>query len=353
MKTHYFYPPALVCSFLFFLVVHLTFINRVYRNSNEEITIKINRGDNLRSVALKLQQGQVIFNEYIFIIAGRLLGYQEQIIPGEYKFSNGLTNLNVLKEITDAGVNHTYVITIPEGLNVRQIGRLLARQHGLDSAKFVRETYNDSLVNLLNIQAENMEGFLYPDTYIFTFTGASNRESEIVKKMASEFRNKITPEMYDEMKRRKLTLKEIITMASIVEGETRFEAEKSRIAGVYYNRLNKGMRLEADPTVQFALPDGPKRVLLYSDLKIQSPYNTYLKKGLPPGPINNPPLSSIMAALYPEENKFLYFVAKGDGSHRFAETYAEHKKNIELYKKYLKEIQEEKEEKEENEKNNK
>ena len=105
------------------------------------------------------------------------------------------------------------------------------------------------------------------------------------------------------------------------------------------------MKLEADPTVQYALPDGPKRVLLYSDLKYPSPYNTYLNKGLPPGPINNPPVSSILAALEPEENNYLYFVAKGDGSHRYAETYDEHKKNIILYKQYLKQLEEEKQKK--------
>ena len=104
------------------------------------------------------------------------------------------------------------------------------------------------------------------------------------------------------------------------------------------------MRLEADPTVQYVLPGGPKRQLMYSDLKFPSPYNTYLNRGLPPGPINNPPLGSINAALEPEQNKFLYFVAKGDGTHRYAETYDEHKKNIALYKQFLKEQEKRKEE---------
>jgi UPF0755 protein len=155
--------------------------------------------------------------------------------------------------------------------------------------------------------------------------------------MAAEFRKKITPEMYDGMKRKKISLKEAVTMASIIEGETRNDSEKKTIAGVYYNRLRKKMRLEADPTVQYALPDGPKKRLTYSDLKYPSPYNTYLNRGLPPGPINNPGLSSIMVAIFPEDNKYLYFVAKGDGSHRFAETYDQHKKNIAEYRKYLQE----------------
>ena len=320
-------------------------MNKIYRNTGEDTVIKITRGDNLRSVAIKLEQNQVIYSQILFIAAGRLLGYQDQIIPGEYKFTNGLTNLGILKTITDASQSKVYFITIPEGLNVKQIGRLLAKQQDLDSAKFVKETFNDSLINLLGIQADNLEGYLYPGNYQFTFSYADNREREIVNTMAAEFRKKITTETFDSMKKKDLSLKQLITMASIVEGETRFEPEKKIIAGVYYNRIKKGMKLEADPTVQYALPEGWKRILLYSDLKYPSPYNTYLHKGLPPGPINNPPLSSILAALEPDENNYLYFVAKGDGSHRFASTYEEHKKNIILYKQYLKQLEDEKQKK--------
>jgi UPF0755 protein len=130
-----------------------------------------------------------------------------------------------------------------------------------------------------------------------------------------------------------------------VEGETRFDPEKTTIAGVYYNRLKKGMKLEADPTVQYVLPDGPKKRLMFSDLKFESLYNTYLHKGLPPGPINNPGLSSILAALNPEKHNYLYFAAKGDGSHRFSATFEEHKKNADLYRQFLDSLETEKENK--------
>jgi UPF0755 protein len=157
--------------------------------------------------------------------------------------------------------------------------------------------------------------------------------------MYNEFRRKVTPAILDEAKKKNISLTELITMASIIEAETRYEPEKKTISGVYYNRLNKKMKLEADPTVQYALPDGPKKRLKFSDLKYNSPYNTYLHKGLPPGPINNPGLSSILAALEPGHHKFLYFAAKGDGSHRFAETFDEHRKNAELYRQYLDELE--------------
>jgi UPF0755 protein len=318
------------------------FFQRFYRESGQDVTVKITRGATLRSVAVELEMEQVIYNKYPFIAAGRLLGYQDEIIPGEYKFTNGLTNMDVLKMITDQSLNRRITITIPEGLNIRQIAHLLSRLADVDSARFVRETFNDSLINLLDINSDNLEGFLFPDTYQFNLSRRGNNEHEIICTMADQFRKKITPEMLDSINQRNLTLKEVITIASIIEGETRFEPEKKIISRVYYNRLKKRMRLEADPTVQYALPDGPKRRLTYKDLKYPSPYNTYLNRGLPPGPINNPSLSSIMAAIYPDNNRYLYFVAKGDGSHKFAETYDQHKKNVDEYRKYLKKLEEDK-----------
>ncbi len=335
IKLAYFF--VLTGIFAAALVINLALFQRIYRTDPSDMTIRIRRGDNLRSVAVELENKQVIFNKIIFILTGRILGYQNEIIPGSYSFENGITTIDVLKKITDVNSVRYYTITIPEGLNIRQIGRLLQRQAGLDSAKFVEEAYNDSLISLLDIDAENLEGFLFPDTYQFSISPAGGNEKEIIRIMFSQFRKKISAEMEEDMENEKLKLIDVITMASIIEGETRYEPEKKTIAGVYYNRLKWRMKLEADPTVQYVIPDGPKPRLMYSDLKFPSPYNTYLNRGLPPGPINNPGLSSITAAIYPEKHKYLYFVAKGDGSHRFAETYGEHKKNIKEYKKFLQE----------------
>lgn len=335
IKTAYFI--ILTGVFSAALILNLALFQRVFRADPSEITIKIKRGDNLRSIAEELERKQVIYNKSVFILTGRILGYQDDIIPGSYNFQNGLTNINVLKIITDLSSARYYTVTIPEGMHIRQIGRLLEKQIGLDSAKFVEETKNDSLIQLLGIKAENLEGFLFPDTYRFSLSPAGGNEKEIIKIMVSEFRKKLTDSLLAGIEKDNMSLMEIVTMASIIEGETRFEPEKKTIAGVYHNRLKKRMKLEADPTVQFILPEGPKQRLKYSDLKFPSPYNTYLNKGLPPGPINNPGLSSIIAAAYPEIHKYLYFVAKGDGSHRFAETYDEHKKNIKEYKKFLQE----------------
>ena len=337
MRIKKFYPLLLLGLFLLSLFVNLAVFQRVYRADDSEVRIKIKRGENLRSVATELESKQVIYNKNVFIITGRILGYQDEIIPGEYTFRNGLTNIEILKAITDPSLNRSYTVTIPEGLTIKQIGRLLQRQLGLDSAQFVNETFNDSLIGILDLDAENMEGFLFPDTYNFNLIAESNPEREIVLTMFGNFLNKYDHEIRDEIERENFDLLRIVTLASIIEGETRYEPEKKTISGVYHNRLRKRMRLEADPTVQYVLPDGPKKRLVYSDLKYPSPYNTYLNRGLPPGPINNPGLSSIIAAMEPESHRYLYFVAKGDGSHRFAETYAEHKRNIQEYRKFLEE----------------
>lgn len=335
------YPAFFIFTFSVFFILYSALLNKTYNNSTVESVVKITKGDNLRTVAEKLQESQVIYNKFIFIAAGRILGKQDNLIPGEYRFSGGQNYLNVLNTITDPTVIRTVTVTIPEGLNIRQMGRLLQKQLGVDSARFVMEAKNDSLIKLLGINASDLEGYLFPDTYQFSFNSL-NREKEIISVMASTFRKRITPDIRQKMDQKGITLNGLITMASIVEGETRYEPEKKTIAGVYYNRIKKGMKLQADPTVQYVLPGGPKNRLLFSDLKIESPYNTYLYKGLPPGPINNPGLGSILAALEPEDNRLLYFVAKGDGSHRFAESYDEHKKNIELYQQFLKEQEEKK-----------
>jgi UPF0755 protein len=338
MKKRFIFYSAIVSAFILFILIYLLALNKMYRNSADEVSIKIVRGESLSSVAGRLQGAGVIYSKFFFSAAGRIFGYQNEIIPGEYKFGNGLTNFDVLKIITDVSLTRSISVTIPEGLNIRQIGRLISRLYGLDSAKFIEQASGDSLIKDLDISADNLEGFLYPDTYNISYDVHGNTERQLIVTMVNQFKRKIIPGVLDEINKKNLTLKDVIIMASIIEGETRYEPEKKIISAVYYNRLKKRMRLEADPTVQYTLPEWKKR-LTYSDLKFVSPYNTYLNKGLPPGPINNPGLSSIMAAINPDENRFLYFVAKGDGSHRFAETYSEHKKNIEQYKKYLQELE--------------
>ena len=183
-----------------------------------------------------------------------------------------------------------------------------------------RASKSKKLLNKWDIKSDSFEGYLFPDTYLLS----EDVDAEgVIDKMVSEYNNNITPSMRKRMIELGLSEREVLTLASIIEGEAIYDSERPRISGVYHNRLKKRMRLQADPTIQYIIEDSPRR-LLNKDLKIKSPYNTYLNYGLPPGPINNPGIESIKAALYPEQIDFLFFVARGDGYHTFTKTEKEH-----------------------------
>ena len=172
------------------------------------------------------------------------------------------------------------------------------------------------------INSTTFEGYLFPNTYQLS----EDVDAEgVINTMVSEYSRNITSSMRKRMSEIGFSETEVLTLASIIEGEAIYNSERPRISGVYHNRLKKRMRLQADPTIQYIIKDSPRR-LLNKDLKIKSPYNTYQNYGLPPGPINNPGIESIKAALYPEQVDFLFFVAKGDGYHTFTKTENEHNK---------------------------
>lgn len=339
MKIKPIYPAILFLTLVLFVVSQLIFLNKYY-NRTDTLKFTISKGENLRSIASNLEKNGIIVSKYLFMITAKVSGDETKMIPGEYTISEPMTLFSVLNMLTNPYINRAYVITIREGLTIKQIARDISKQINIDTALFISETKNDSLKRILGIEAKDLEGFLFPETY--SIDAGEKIEKKIIEVMTEEFQKKLSPDLMKAIQTKKMNLMEVIIMASIVDGETRHYPEMKTIAGVYYNRLRKKMRLEADPTVQYALPGGPKRRLIYEDLKVKSPYNTYLHAGLPPGPINNPGLDAIIAAVYPENHKYLYFVAKGDGSHKFAETYEQHKKNVDEYRKFLRELEEKK-----------
>jgi UPF0755 protein len=192
------------------------------------------------------------------------------------------------------------------------------------------ELVNDeNLARKFGVGEHSLEGYLMPNTYKVYW---QSDEEDIIQAMVQEFWLFFNDTLKKRMEIRKTTLNELLALASIVEAETSVDTERAIIAGVYYNRLQKRMRLEADPTIQYILEDGPRR-LRYSDLHRPSPYNTYRNYGLPPGPINNPGRASIIAALYPKRHKFLYFVANGYGGHTFTSSFEAHKKAAKQFRK--------------------
>ena len=329
---------ALVNLLLIIFIIFSIFYSKYYWQGNNEKIFTIEQGKNLDEIITELKKADIISNAFLFKLAVKLSFKENQIISSSYLLKNGMSNSDLISIITDRSANLLVKITIPPGLNLRQIGKLIEKKLSLSKDKFIKEASNDSLISLLGLsgQVKNLEGFLYPDTYEVS---PAIKEKALVNLLFNQFRKKVFDDssIQSEIEERETTLLKVVTLASIIDGETQIEEEKPVIAGVYLNRLKKGMRLEADPTVQYALPDGPKSRLLFEDLKINSPYNTYLNKGLPPGPINNPGLSSIKAALNPSEHNYIFFVATGEGGHKFTENYAEHQKAIKEYKAKLRE----------------
>lgn len=290
--------------------------------------VTVSRSESFSQAVDAFSSAGLLSHPSLFKLSGKIFGYAGKIKIGKYSFQSGVSNREILYAISTGTSTANPSVTIYEGLRGTQIARILKREVGIDSLKLVEQLSDTSLLGVNNHGVSSLEGFLLPDTYEFYW---QVDEKEIVRDMLAEFRKFFSDSLQQQARRMKMTIGQVLTMASIVEGETVLDRERPVIAGLYYNRLHRGMKLEADPTIQYIIPDGPRR-LLYNDLKLDSPYNTYKRYGLPPGPINNPGRKSILAALYPAKHNYLYFVADGLGGHRFARTFDEHLKNVRAYR---------------------
>jgi len=302
-------------------------------NIDELAEIHISKGSTLIDVSVELYDKKVINNKSSFILAVKMLGYEKDIPAGKFNIVNASTNYSLINNLINS-VNVSKKVTILEGWSINEIAEKLHTSIKIDKKSFIKASQNENLLKKWDVNSNSFEGYLFPNTYQFT---EDETAIEIINKMVFEYKKNITKKMRDRMSKMDLTENEVLTLASIIEGEAIYDSERPRISGVYHNRLNKGMRLQADPTIQYIINDSPRR-LLNKDLKIKSPYNTYLNHGLPPGPINNPGIESIKAALYPEEIDFLYFVAKGDGYHTFSKTEKEHNRAKRAFQKVRRKI---------------
>lgn len=291
------------------------------RNQHPVIKITIEPGSSLKRIAQILNEKKVISNKQMFSLAVQLLGKEKEIPIGTFNLVNAKSNYEIIDQIV-YGAPEIKKIRILEGWNVHQIASYLSKEMSLDSADIISLTLDTKFLEKNGVSASSMEGYLLPDTYFF-FVGETPKS--ILSHLVSMNKSFWTKNHLYQMENLNLTKHEIITLASIIEGEAIYNSERAKISAVYHNRLNIGMRLQADPTIQYIIPDSPRR-LLNRDLKIKSPYNTYLNEGLPPGPINSPGKNSLLAALYPEKNDFLYFVATGDGYHTFTTNEKDHNK---------------------------
>lgn len=291
--------------------------------------ITVSRGQSFSSVADSLVEKKMIFSKLTFKVAGHLLDVTQKMRVGKYSFETGVTNYEILMSLKNGESTVNSSIAMLEGLRAKVYARILKRHINIDSSRFIEICKDTSLIGIHPHNASSLEGYLMPDTYNFSW---QDDERVIVEQMVGEFRKFFVDSLQRRMKELKYDLNDVLTMASIVEGEAVHDDERPIIAGVYYNRLRIRMPLQADPTVLYAVSDYSRR-LSTKDLQVKSPYNTYLRYGLPPGPINNPGKQSILAALYPAKHKYLYFVSDYNGRHRFARDYNEHLKNVRLHRK--------------------
>ena len=306
-------------------------------NPYDSVKVTIPKGASLKEVSTTLQDYNIIRNERSFLLAVKTLGYEKDMPAGRFKLVKASTNFDIIDQLVN-GIQVNKRVTILEGWTIDVIAKELHDKIGIDQDEFKSACTNELLLWKWGISEKTVEGYLFPNTYLFS---EEEDVQDIIGRMINEYKQRITLEFRDRMQELGMEEKEIITLASIIEGEAIYDKERAIISGVYHNRLNIGMRLQADPTIQYIINDSPRR-LLNKDLKIKSPYNTYLNKGLPPGPINNPGIESIKAALYSAETDYIYFVARGDGYHTFSRTKEEHniaKKKFQKIRRQLKKQQ--------------
>ena len=301
--------------------------SRPASEKNQTMIFEIQPGMTLKQVALELSRQGLIRSSSAFQAITYIQAKQKQVMVGEFSLSPSMPPSKILLQIT-SGKTILHPVTIPEGYRITEIATLLHSEGLADKEFFIRQTRDKSLIRPLGIPADSLEGYLFPETYHFSkFTP----EKKIVQKMVDTFREQVLiPQLLMSAKKSSLSWHEIITLASLIEKETGLDSERKIISSVFHNRLRKNMRLQTDPTVIYAMEkfDGNIRK---RDLKIDSLYNTYRYKGLPPGPIANPGLKSIVAAISPIKSDHLYFVSRQDGSHHFSSTLIEHNRAVQKY----------------------
>lgn len=299
-------------------------------NDKSYVDVFIPEKSTAREIAEILRQSDLIRSESAFLHYCKKAGYDSKLKAGHFKFSRSQSLKEIARDIAE-GRTVTISFTVPEGYTVEQIGQLLV-QKGLcskeDFEDALKQRYDYPFLKEVHEGVRNpLEGFLFPDTYV---VGEGIKAYEIINLMLNNF-NKVWNQNFAADAEGK-NIYEIVTIASMIEREAVVSGERARISGVIYNRLKIGMPLQIDATVLYALGKH-KEVVNYADLEINSPYNTYKNSGLPIGPIACPGKEAIKAALNPEKHAYLYYVARGDGSHYFSKTYEEHLAAIAKYQK--------------------
>lgn len=293
------------------------------RPQGAAIRVIIPKGATFSAATDSLHAAALVGSSFFFKLYARAKQTDRNIKPGTYLIKRG-TPWSEIIDALHGGHGLVNTITIPEGFTISQIVPLLAQALSVPADSVNAAVRDTAVIHRLGIPAKNLEGYLFPDTYAFP---DGTRPRDAVLELVKRFEREWKPEWNAQLAKIPLTKHQAVTLASIVEREAKVSAERPIIAGVYLNRLRAKMLLQADPTVQYARGKHATR-LLNKDLEVDSPYNTYKYPGLPPGPIASPGGPSLVAALYPADVPFLYFVAAPDGHHEFRKTLSEHEQAV-------------------------
>jgi UPF0755 protein len=303
-----------------------------------KVVVDIPKGTSLKNIGAILENNHLVRNGDIFSFYVGRMGIGGKLQAGKYQFTQGDSIDQIIEHMVKGDVYQGITVTIPEGYTVKQIADLLSEKRLVQKDSFLKEvnegTFDYDFVKKIPQDKKlpyRLEGYLFPKKYEFE---PGTTDHEIIDRMLSQFKEEMDPSWMPTLQKEGLTLHDAVTLASIVEREVAVDKERPTVAEVYFNRIGKGIMLQADATVQYALGK-QKDVLSFKDLEVESPYNTYKVKGLPPGPIASPGRKSLEAVLLPEKNNYLFYVTKKDGSgeHYFSETYQQHLHYIALSKK--------------------
>jgi len=308
-------------------------ISRSIECTNGEV-VDIPKGASLSYVVNEVRECECFPNPSFFKYAVILNNKQKKIRPGYYQLSE-VKSVSDFIDLITSPIREMKNITILEGWSLDEIKREFYTIFEIDTLIFHDLCHNENFISSLGIKAVSLEGYLYPDTYSFSadLPMSSTKEVDVIITLVSEFKEKFSEAINS--KEISYSMHEIVTLASIIQGECVYSDEMYTVSSVYNNRLNKGWKLQADPTIQYIIPGKNKRLYNKDYFRHDSPYNTYLYKGLPPGPINSPGIHAIKAAAYPEKTDYMFFVAKGNNRHHFSKTEREH---INAKNKFLKKV---------------
>lgn len=320
---------------LSFILVFGSRYSRLYNNqaisSENPVELYLTERTNLQDLGLELEMLSIGIDRDELNWAGRVLGWRF-FRPGLYVIDQGFSYGDFLSKLA-RGIQDPANVTILPGSDRGRLSRMLAVQLSSDSTSF-RAVFTDSsdLAVETGLTGEELFSRMLPNTYQIYWT--SNPEA-VVRRILNEFNTRVANRYAVQIANSGYNVNEIVTLASIVEWEARLAEEKPKIAGLYLNRLNRNMRLQADPTVLYAI--GERRRVLFEDYQFDHPYNTYIIRGLPPGPITNPDENSIRAVLDPMDHEYLFMVAAPDGSHQFSRTFEEHRLASEEWRRWIRE----------------